>query len=33
MIEKLIRNRITSLNYSAKPHLQLLMQRWIMVRP
>ncbi|KAG7599341.1 Reverse transcriptase zinc-binding domain [Arabidopsis suecica] len=33
MIEKLIRNRITSLDYSAKPHLRLLMQRWIMVRP
>ncbi|CAL9241961.1 unnamed protein product [Arabidopsis halleri] len=33
-IEKLmIRNRITSLDYSTKPHLRLLMQRWIMVRP
>lgn len=32
-IEKLIRNRITSLDYPAKPRLRLLMQRWIMVRP
>lgn len=32
-IEKLIRNRITSIDYSAKPRLRLLLQRWFMVRP
>ncbi|CAL9217216.1 unnamed protein product [Arabidopsis halleri] len=31
--EKLIRNRISSLDYSKKPHLRLLLQRWLMLRP
>lgn len=31
--EKLIRNRISSLDYTKKPRLRLLLQRWLMVRP
>lgn len=32
-MEKVVWNKITVLNYTTKPAIRLLMQRWIIVRP
>ncbi|CAL9215923.1 unnamed protein product [Arabidopsis halleri] len=33
LIDKIVRNRIASLNYTSRPQLRLLLQRWFAVAP